>query len=735
MKNFKLSISFLIAFILSALSLQSQVYTTHLTEKQKIQDFFPYPLEKEMEYYRLPDINFERVLEEDRRKGITLHRAAVKVDQNYTLEDGVWAQHGDIMIWQIGFSAPKARSLNFLITDLVLPKGSEMYMISKDQKIVHGPILPEMIYEKSYASDIIESKDARIIVKTDIQNMKNFSINVAGVCQGIHASNGLRWFGDSAPCNFDVNCVPQGDNWHLERDAVALIIKNGEWWCSGALINNQCQNLRGFFLTAFHCLDDNRDGQLQAGEQNLNLYTYRFKYEAGNPLCPGQQPPGGNQGNWFVIPGGAVFRSANAGSDFALIELNGNINHPQIALAGWNRANQAPTSTTIIHHPAGDAKKITFDNNPAAQAVFSGANCWNINSDVGGLEGGASGAPYFDQNRRVIGQHFGRAQDIRCPGVNQFGGRFDLSWAGDGNDATRLSNWLGGANPPMTMNTIRATNISPFVPNNGAEYVCTTNKLFTLNDPIPGTTVTWSVSNPALFATSGGASTSGTGTNATLRAASAGASGSAVLTFTMNGAGCGNPINITRQIWIGRPGLPVTSPSGTTPVEIGVSQYHTVYLSATPGASSFTADWTASGAVSRIGGNVPASYATFVGNYEGTGNWQVTTSNVCGTNSNFGQYNVTNNCNPCPRIIVNNPVQNELIAVISDYHFITDTPDNTPEFVGDFMLFDQNGMTVKSEKFNGNQHTTNVQGIKSGLYILKMKSKDFDLTEKVIIIK
>ncbi|MBK7636488.1 MAG: T9SS type A sorting domain-containing protein [Saprospiraceae bacterium] len=48
---------------------------------------------------------------------------------------------------------------------------------------------------------------------------------------------------------------------------------------------------------------------------------------------------------------------------------------------------------------------------------------------------------------------------------------------------------------------------------------------------------------------------------------------------------------------------------------------------------------------------------------------------------------------------------------------------------------DQNGMPVRSEKFQDDRHTTDVSSIKSGLYILRMKCQDYDLTEKVVIIK
>lgn len=476
-------------------------------------------------------------------------------------------------------------------------------------------------------------------------------------------------------------------------------------------------------MTADHCLTG-----------NVGQFVFRFRYEAGNPLCPGQQPQNGNQGNWFVISGSQL-RANNAATDFALLELNGNNHfHPQLAFAGWNRLNQTPSSTTIIHHPSGDAKKITFDFGPPQQQLMNGVECWFLQTDLGATEGGSSGGPYFGNDRRIIGQHYAIDQTALaiCARTNRYGGRLDLSWTGGGTNTTRLSNWLAGTNPPTTTNTIRAAFISPFVSNNDFEVVCTTNKDFTLNNAVAGSTITWSVSNPHLFATSGGANTSGTGEIATLRAANSIVSGSAVITFTFSLPGC-TPTTITRNIWVGKPGTPVTDPPLGSTTNLGTGQFHTVFLLNAPGAKPFTANWASFGSVSFMGGN-PAPSGLFGGVYPGTGTWRAATSNICGLATTEGYYNVSS-CAGCPFLLVNNPVQYELIVQIPEYSLPVELRDNSSNISGDFILLDQNGVLVKTEKFYGKQHITDVGNVGSGLYIARFKSKDFDLLEKVVIIK
>jgi hypothetical protein len=102
-------------------------------------------------------------------------------------------------------------------------------------------------------------------------------------------------------------------------------------------------------------------------------------------------------------------------------------------------------------------KKLLLDFDTAQQSTIKGRQCWWLQVDLGATDHVSSGAPYFNQDKRIIAQHYG-VNDANlpvCSRANKFGGRFDLSWTGGGTNDTRLSNWLGGSNPPNTTNTIR----------------------------------------------------------------------------------------------------------------------------------------------------------------------------------------------------------------------------------------------------------------------------------------
>jgi hypothetical protein len=84
--------------------------------------------------------------------------------------------------------------------------------------------------------------------------------------------------------------------------------------------------------------------------------------------------------------------------------------------AGWDLTTPQSSSTVTIHHPWGDVKKITIDENfpfiPAKQGdvpytdleTYHYFSYWWIKRwDLGSTQGGSSGSPLFNQAGKVIG--------------------------------------------------------------------------------------------------------------------------------------------------------------------------------------------------------------------------------------------------------------------------------------------------------------------------------------------
>jgi hypothetical protein len=144
---------------------------------------------------------------------------------------------------------------------------------------------------------------------------------------------------------------------------------------------------------------------------------------------------------------GATSRANNSGSDFRLIEWD---NAPpqsyNVFYAGWSNINTPSSQNTGIHHPSGDVKKISRDNNASINSSYSGAETWRVGAwEQGTTEGGSSGSPLFDQNKRIIGQLYGGSASCSNTGGSDYYGKFSTSWDGP-NSSSRLRDWLDPSN-------------------------------------------------------------------------------------------------------------------------------------------------------------------------------------------------------------------------------------------------------------------------------------------------
>ena len=189
------------------------------------------------------------------------------------------------------------------------------------------------------------------------------------------------------------------------------------------------------FLTANHCYSSTADTE---------NWIFMFNYES--PDCSNTDGP------IDQTISGCTVRSRNADSDFLLVELSSSPPGSYNAyFAGWSRANVASLSSTGIHHPSGDIKKISFDNNAPVSSDYDPlpylANShWEVVAwDDGTTEGGSSGSPLFDQNSRIIGQLHGGWASCNS-NTADFYGKFSMSWDGGTSSGTRLRDWLDPGN-------------------------------------------------------------------------------------------------------------------------------------------------------------------------------------------------------------------------------------------------------------------------------------------------
>ncbi|MCA8944309.1 MAG: trypsin-like peptidase domain-containing protein [Planctomycetes bacterium] len=358
-----------------------------------------------------------------------------------TQNSGTWDILGATSVWRLRIRCPNAEHINLGFSEFKLPADSYMLLYSMDESSMIRPFTGrDHQPDGQLWTPVVRGDDmiVELVVPTALRNKPQFRLAQIGSGYRFFGAPAYRQLG-SGSCNVDVAC-PEGVGWEGEVSAVAAISTGGSAFCSGAMINNTSNDGRNFFLTAAHC-------GINAG--NASSLVCYWNYE--NTSCGG----GGASLSQFTT--GSTFRAAYTPSDFTLVELTQTPNAAwDVGYAGWDRSGSDATSATAIHHPSGDAKKISFENQSTSTTSYGGTSSPGDGThvritdwDVGTTEGGSSGSPLFDQNHRIIGQlHGGGAA---CGNnLSDWYGKFAVSWNGGGTSSTRLSDWLDSAGSGFT---------------------------------------------------------------------------------------------------------------------------------------------------------------------------------------------------------------------------------------------------------------------------------------------
>lgn len=276
---------------------------------------------------------------------------------------GTWSTMNDgTRVWRIEVECPGAVSVNFEFHEYQLPEGAKVFVINGEGQHIGAFTNANAVNGKLGVQPMAGD---RIIVEYQVPPRVPIGrLRIGQVTHGYRDVFGYaRGLGDSGSCNNNVIC-PEGDPWRAQIRSVAMIVVSGSGICTGTLINNCAQNGTPYFLTARHCLPN--------PVTNVSTWVFRFNWES--PVCGANQNGPTNQ-----TVSGATHLVNSAGSDVALLQLSSTPPAGyNVFYSGWDRSGTAPTSSTGIHHPSGDIKKISFDLNAATTATYGSATCWRI---------------------------------------------------------------------------------------------------------------------------------------------------------------------------------------------------------------------------------------------------------------------------------------------------------------------------------------------------------------------
>lgn len=233
-------------------------------------------------------------------------------------------------------------------------------------------------------------------------------------------------------CQVDVNC-PEGSDWLCQRDAVVRLrvsMGGGIFYCSGAMVNNTARDCRQLLLSSFHCADSMEDT-----DWAYMKVRYNYEYtECGGSVSLNSHD---RTGVYFLTASNDMVGSNITGSDFLLMEVEDPIFESWTPyLAGWDATGIPAQEGVGIHHPSGDRKKISTYLDPlASSSAYAAGAHWRVSWDAtesghGVTEGGSSGSPLFDANRRIVGTLTGGASFCTSPTSPDYYGKLSYHWDG-----------------------------------------------------------------------------------------------------------------------------------------------------------------------------------------------------------------------------------------------------------------------------------------------------------------
>lgn len=403
-----------------------------------------------LDYEVMPGFNANAIAAEDEINDTNKSqpwRFGYKYDTDFSLQNsGTWEELPDgSKIWRLAIACEGAVTMNLLLENVHIPAGASLYLFDDEKSNRVGAYTVRNNREDGLLGTEMLHGDHMIVEYHEPANVAGEgTLTIANVIHGYRTLTRIQndlteSLNDSGNCNIDVNC-PLGDAWKDQSRSVALIVVNGNGICTGALINNTCDDGTPYFLTADHCLSG-----------NTGSWAFRFNWEVAQGDATLSCATTTNTSNTYnssasydQSANGATVLANSGNSDFALLEIdNMDVNDAMnwnAFYAGWDRSDIESTVSEVIgiHHPSGDIKKICranengAANNISFATVTGGTSVWFMDSwNEGVTEPGSSGSPLFDQNGRIIGQLFGG--QAACNGTSNNGqydfyGRLGVSW-------------------------------------------------------------------------------------------------------------------------------------------------------------------------------------------------------------------------------------------------------------------------------------------------------------------
>ena len=332
---------------------------------------------------------------------------------------GITFDVGNMNVWRVGIRSKNALSLNILFSKFRLPEGAKVFVYNADQSEILGSYTHEnntdlnLLPVQPIAGDEIiveyqEPIDAAFKGEIEIGEVNH---DFRGLFRATEPRDPTQ------SCHPNIVCYPE--DIQAGSGVVALII-NGTTYCTGSLVNNSSNNGTPYLLTATHCINRDYDAAFLANRRyDLMAGTIVAFFGYQSPVCDKE------------IRGPIQMTMASADSvliseryDISLLKFKQvPPKEYQPQYLGWNVSSSPQAPFHGIHHPNGGVKKVAIDNDALAIGSFENPKYnmepnahWAVRAwEVGATEGGSSGSPLLDKDKRVLGALTGGESQCSSP--------------------------------------------------------------------------------------------------------------------------------------------------------------------------------------------------------------------------------------------------------------------------------------------------------------------------------
>ena len=346
-------------------------------------------------------------------------------------------------MYRLTIDIKNAKASLLYYDDFFIPKnGGELYIYTPNRQRVLGKYTHETHpTHGAFATEMLPGATVVLEYYPYINSQEMPSILISSVGHIFSTREaGLKDPGEDSAhddCAFNVNAA-EGAEWQDQKAGVVqiMMLHGGRISvCSGNLLNNTNEDFKPYILSAAHCESTTKNKTSSASD--LAQWIFTFHYEKPNS-SNGAIAIIRNQAKSMVGCDIKAFLPIDGQSDGLLLELKQEVPESyRVYYNGWDRSDVLPNSGVGMHHPAGDAKKISVYNGGVVSKTWD--NRYNGEGSKGAdnahlffhftkgeTEGGSSGSSLWNENKLVVGTLTGGAG--RCTTGTNYYGKLSYHW-------------------------------------------------------------------------------------------------------------------------------------------------------------------------------------------------------------------------------------------------------------------------------------------------------------------